>query len=88
MRKIPRPFKMPWGGGMVVEEVSVSSKHHEPTIQLLKFDSGDRVIRFCSYNDGRFNRSPLMIDEKDLLRLGKATVKAKKIRKLISKLDE
>jgi len=42
MRKIPRPFKMPWGGGMVVEEVSIVSKYHEPTIQLLQFDSGDR----------------------------------------------
>jgi hypothetical protein len=29
-----------------------------------------------------------MVDEKDLRRLGKATAKAKKIRKLISKLDE
>tara|TARA_Y100000815_G_C13062733_1_gene394996 strand:- start:305 stop:571 length:267 start_codon:yes stop_codon:yes gene_type:complete len=88
MRKIPRPFKMPWGSGMVIEEVSIDSKHHEPTIQLLQFDSGDKVIRFCSYNNGRFSRSPLMVDEKDLRRLGKATAKAKKIRKLISKLDE
>ena len=79
---------MPWGGGMVIEEVSVVSKHHEPTIQLLQFDSGDRVIRFCSYNDGKFSRPPLMIDEKDLRRLGKATTKAKKIRKMISKLSE
>ena len=73
---------------MVIEEVSVSSKHHEPTIQLLQFDSGDRVIRFCSYNDGRFSRSPLMIDEKDLRRLGKVTANAKQIRKLVSKLSE
>ena len=88
MRKIPRPFKMPWGGGMVVEEVSIVSKHHEPTIQLLQFDSGDKVIRFCSYNGGRVSRSPLMIDEKDLRRLGKATTKAKKIGKILSKLSE
>ena len=88
MRKIPRPFKMPWGNGMVVEEVSIVSKYHEPTIQLLQFDSGDKVIRFCSYNDGRFSRSPLMIDEKDLRRLGKATAKAKQIRRLVSKLSE
>ena len=79
---------MPWGGGMIVEEVSIVSKYHEPTIQLLQFDSGDKVIRFCSYNDGRFSRSPLMIDEKDLRRLGKATIKAKKIGKLISQLSE
>ena len=86
MRKIPRPFKMPWGGGMVVEEVSIVSKYHEPTIQLLQFDSGDKVIRFCSYNEGRFSRSPLMIDEKDIGKLGTALRKKKEIRKILSKL--
>jgi len=88
MRKVPRPFKMPWGKGMVVEEASISSRYHEPTVQLLEFDNGHKVIRFCSYNEGRFSRSPLMIDEKDLQRLGKATAKAKQIRKLVSKLSE
>ena len=62
MRKVPRPFKMPFGKGMVVEEASITSKYHEPTIQLLKFDNGDKVIRFCSHNKGKFNRSPLIID--------------------------
>ena len=38
MRKVPRPFKMPWGKGMVVEEASISSRYHEPTVQLLEFD--------------------------------------------------
>ena len=44
MRKIPRSFKMPFGSGMIVEEVSITSKYHEPTIQLLKFDNGDKVL--------------------------------------------
>ena len=88
MRKIPRPFKMPWGKGMVVDEISISSQYHEPTIQLLKFDSGEKLLRFCSYSHGRFSRSPLMIEEKDLRRLGKAIVKGKEIRNLISKLSE
>ena len=87
MRKIPRPFKMPWGKGMVIDEISISSQYHEPTIQLLKFDSGEKLLRFCSYSHGRFSRSPLMIDEKDLRRLGKAAAKSKQIRKLISKLS-
>ena len=47
MRKVPRPFKMPWGKGMVVEEASISSRYHEPTVQLLEFDNGHKVIRFC-----------------------------------------
>ncbi len=67
MRKVPRPFKMPWGNGMVVEEASISSRYHEPTVQLLEFDNGHKVIRFCSYNEGRFSRSPLMIDERTLV---------------------
>ncbi len=79
---------MPWGKGMVVDEVSISSKYHEPTIQLLEFDNGDKLLRFCSYSHGRFSRSPLMIDEKDLRRLVKAAAKSKQIRKLISKLSE
>ncbi len=87
MRKVPRPFKMPWGKGMVVEEVSITSKFHEPTIQLLKFENGDKAIRFCSYNKGRFNRSPLIIDKKDLRRLRSEIVKGKEIRKLISQLS-
>ena len=87
MRKVPRPFKMPWSKGMVVEEVSITSKYHEPTIQILKFENGDKAIRFCSYNKGRFNRSPLIIDEKDLRRLRSEIVKGKEIRKLISQLS-
>jgi len=87
MRKIPRPFKMPFGNGMVVKEVSITSQYHEPTVQLLQFDNGDRVIRFCSYNKGRFSRAPLMIDEKDLRKLGSAIKKEKEISKLISRLS-
>jgi len=87
MRKVPRPFKMPWGNGMVVKEVSITSQYHEPTVQLLQFDNGERAIRFCSYNKGKFNRSPLMIDEKDLRKLGNAIKKEKEISKLISGLS-
>jgi len=78
---------MPFGSGMVVEEVSITSKYHEPTIQLLKFENGNKAIRFCSYNKGRFSRSPLMIDEKDLRQLRSEIVKGKEIRKLISQLS-
>jgi len=87
MRKIPRPFKMPFGNGMVVKEASITSRFHEPTVQLLQFDNGNRAIRFCSYNKGRFSRAPLMIDEKDLRKLGTAIKKEKEISKLISRLS-
>ena len=87
MRMIPRPFKMPFGNGMVVEEASITSRYHEPTVQLLQFDNGNRAIRFCSYNKGRFSRSPLMIDEKDMRKLGSAIKKEKEISYLISRLS-
>jgi len=87
MRKVPRPFKMPFGNGMVVEEASITSRYHEPTVQLLQFDNGNRAIRFCSYNKGRFSRSPLMIDEKDMRKLGSAIKKEKEISELISRLS-
>jgi len=88
MRKIPRPFKMPFGNGMVVKEASIISQYHEPTVQLLQFDNGDRAIRFCSYNKGKFSRSPLMINEKDLQKLGSAIKKEKEISKFISRLSK
>jgi len=78
---------MPWGNGMVVEEASITSQYHEPTVQLLQFDNGEKAIRFCSYNKGRFSRVPLMIDEKDLKKLGNAIKKEKEISKLISTLS-
>ncbi|HEU05024.1 MAG TPA: hypothetical protein ENH95_07955 [Nitrosopumilus sp.] len=87
MRKIPRPFKMPFGSGKIVGEASITSKYHEPTIQLLKFDNGNKVIRFCSYNKGKFSRSPLMIDEKELRKLGNAIKKEKELSKFISRLS-
>ena len=87
MRKIPRPFKMPFGSGKIVEEASITSKYHEPTIQLLKFDNGNKVIRFCSYKKGKFSRSPLMIDEKELRKLGNAIKKEKELSKFISRLS-
>jgi len=78
---------MPWSNGLIVEEASINSKYHEPTIQLLKFDNGTKAIRFCSYNKGKFNRSPLIIDEKDLRKLQNVIKKKKEIHRLISKLS-
>ncbi len=50
-REVPRPFKFHWGSGQIVEEASFV---------------GNYVvygIRFCYYSlDGRFQRSPMMLD--------------------------
>jgi hypothetical protein len=89
----PRSFALHWGSGIVEEEVRVSATYHQPTIQLLKFTegaaSGSREIRFCHYDHrGRFQRSPLIIDEKDIPALRKALKAAPRLKKLLAKLVE
>ena len=69
-REVPRPFQFHWGGGQIVEEAPYVGRHTEPAIQLLEYEgaSGAYGIRFCYYNhDGRFQRSPMMIDSEDSL---------------------
>jgi hypothetical protein len=53
-----------------VEEAAYEGQYTEPAIQLLEYEGGDGVcgIRFCYYNhEGRFQRSPMMIDSEDSL---------------------
>jgi hypothetical protein len=64
-RQVPRPFAFHWGGGNIIEEASFAGEHTEPAIQLLEYEGhpGSYGIRFCYYSlDGRFQRSPMMID--------------------------
>jgi hypothetical protein len=69
-RTVPRPFEFHWGRGQIVEEAAYEGKYVEPAIQLLEYEDGNGVcgIRFCYYNhEGRFQRSPMMIDGEDSL---------------------
>jgi hypothetical protein len=86
-RPLPRPFEFPWGKGLIVEEVAWRGRHHEPAIQLLRFDDGLEVLRFASYTlQGRFERSPMLAghDEIDGLRqsIDEAPIVAQLIRRL------
>ena len=78
-RKNPqqKAFKLPWGSGVVEEEVQIEAKYHMPTVQLLRFTEGQAKgtleVRFCHYDhEGRFQRSPLIVDAHDLPGLGRA----------------
>lgn len=68
------------------EEASVRTHYHEPTIQLLQYDSDERAIRFCSYEGKRFNRFPLIVDEEHLKPLGKVIRKNKELHELLKQL--
>jgi hypothetical protein len=86
-----KTFALHWGTGVIAEEVQIATQYHRPTIQLLEFTAGEatgtREIRFCHYDHhGRFQRSPLIIDEGDLPALRRALRSAPKLRRMLAKL--
>ena len=87
-RDVPRPFAFHWGGGNVVEEAAFTGEHTEPAIQLLEYEGGGYGVRFCCYNhDGRFQRSPMMIDGPETLDgLRHALKQTPKLRALLKRL--
>lgn len=88
-RAVPRPFAFHWGGGNIVEEATFTGEYTEPAIQLLEYeDGGGYGIRFCYYNhDGRFQRSPMMIDGPETLDgLRDALKKTPQLRALLKRL--
>ena len=85
-RELPRRFEFHWGGGWVTEEASVRTPHHEPTIQLLEYESGEKAIRFCGYEGARMGRYPLVIGAGDLEALGRALRKNRKLHALMRSL--
>lgn len=89
-REVPRPFAFHWGGGNIIEEVSFRGEHTEPSIQLLEYDEhpGSYGVRFCYYSlDGRFQRSPMMIDSGDTLEGLRAALKTTpRLRALLKRL--
>jgi hypothetical protein len=86
-RAVPRPFTMPWGRGVIIEEATTPGRYHAPTVQLLRYEDGSRAVRFCSYSlDGRFQRNPLMVSEEDLEGLREALQGCPELRELLRKL--
>ena len=81
-----RRFKLHWGGGWVAEEARSVTQYHEPSIQLLSFDSGENSLRFCYYHDGMFQGGPLIFSESDLGGLRLEIRKNKTIHALLKKL--
>ena len=86
VRRVPRKFEFHWGKGIVKEEVSVLTPYHEPTIQLLQYDTGERALRFCVYHGRQFSRVPMIIDEQTLGRLGAEVRKNRSLHRLLKKL--
>ena len=81
-----RRFKLHWGGGWITEEARSKTPYHEPSIQLLSFDSGERSLRFCYYHDGMFQGGPLIVNESHLAGLRREICKHKTLHGLLKKL--
>ncbi len=86
-----KTFSLHWGSGVIEEEAQIATPYHLPTIQLLHFLDGEAKgsygIRLCHYDHrGRFQRSPLILDEKDLPELRKALLRTPKLRGLLARL--
>ncbi len=89
----PKTFSFSWGNGVVEEEAQIVTQWHKPTIQLLRYDDGEArggySIRFCHYDHrGRFQRSPLMIQQGDLASLRQALQATPKLKGLLSQLSK
>lgn len=87
----PKTFNLHWGSGIVEEEATIETQYHKPSIQLLKFTDGEAKgmyqIRFCFYDHrGRFQRSPLIIDEADIPALRAALKATPKLKRLLGKI--
>jgi len=86
-RKVPRPFKLPFGKGVVLEEVSAKCPHWEPTIQVLQFEGGERALRFCVYDNNKFARMPPILGEEEIALLGRLARRTKHLRKMLRRLS-
>jgi hypothetical protein len=87
----PKTFDLHWGSGIIAEEVRVTGPYHCPAIQLLEFQEGAAAgacqIRFCYYDHrGRFQLSPLIIDESALNTLSAALRSAPRLRAMLRRL--
>ncbi len=86
-RKLPRPFAFYWGGGNIVEEVSIKTGDEgdsaEPTIQLLEYKDGTEQLRFCVYHKTRFTRMPLLLSKEEIKALSKEVRGQSRIRKML-----
>jgi hypothetical protein len=86
-----KTFNLHWGSGIVEEEAVIETPYHKPSIQLLKFTEGEAngqyEVRFCFYDHrGRFQRSPMILDERYLTEMREALSHTPKLQKLLSKL--
>lgn len=86
--EIPRPFKFDKiGRGDIIEEAPVEYENWAPVIQVLEFEDGKKMLRFCYYvKSGQLAPRALLIDEKDIDNLKEEIKKKPQVRKFLQQL--
>ncbi len=92
-RRIHRPFNLLWGSGKIIEEVAIEGGLHAPSIQLMRYEKGEKrgqmAIRFAAYDpEGELERRPLIINERELRPLRRELDRAPRLKALLQKLVE
>jgi hypothetical protein len=90
-RRVPRAFQLPWGSGLILEEAAIEGGLHEPSLELLHYEKGERkgqlAIRFAAYNpEGELERRSLIVNERELARLKREVDRSPRLKALLKKL--
>ena len=91
--KIPRAFTLPWGSGLVLEEAAIEGGLHAPSVQLLRYELGERkgqqAVRFAAYDeDGHLEQRPLIVNEREISRLRAEIARSPRLKALLRRLVE
>lgn len=86
--EIPRPFKFDkLGKGDIIEEAAVEYEDWAPVIQVLEFEDGKKMLRFCYYvKSAQLAPRALSIDEKDINNLREEIKKKPQVREFLQQL--
>lgn len=92
-RRVPRAFSLPWGSGQIIEEATIEGGLHEPALQLLRYEKGEKqgqqAIRFSAYTpDGELERRPLIVNERELAEMRREIDRAPRLKALLKRLLE
>ena len=92
-RRVPRQFTLPWGTGQVLDEATIEGGLHEPSIQLLHYELGEKqglhAIRFVSYDaEGNMEDLPLIVNECEVAALKAELALAPRLKALLKRLVE
>jgi len=93
LRRVPRPFTLPWGSGLVIEEAAIEGGLHGPSIQLLTYEKGEKktqlALRFAAYSpDGELERRPLIVNEREFVALRREIDRSPRLKALLKRLVE